>query len=214
MKTFKQLREGLVEGKGYNIDQDDHDTFTPDEIKQIKNSHFPDNARSNLIFKKKTDKKHLHHSDNSGGETNLGSPVGSASNNTYESVAEANKHSIIGRIQRGNELKKKVDSSFKDIGDAQKAGDSAAGSKAFRKHERYANLERPGTWTKPVNEDGMGAGAVASGPTNVTSSGAIAGMGEPPGSKSGEPGVDLRKKKRTTSDPRMFKQFRRKSPQA
>jgi hypothetical protein len=180
-------------------------------------------------------------------------------------VTEANKHSVIGKIQRGHELKSKVDSSFKDIGDAQRAGDHAAGSKAFRKHERYANLERPGTWTKPVNEDeknthtsalgkalfrdlskekkvspqqkqrnqerwakrqqergqgvavnedGMGAGAVASGPTNVTSSGAVAGMGQPPGSQSGEPGVDLRKKKRTTSDPRLFKQFRRKAPQA
>lgn len=67
-------------------------------------------------------------------------------------VSEANKHSFVGKIQRLNQLKNKVDSSFKAIGDAQKAGDSAAGSKAFRKHERYANLERPGTWTK-VHED-------------------------------------------------------------
>jgi hypothetical protein len=35
-------------------------------------------------------------------------------------------------------------------------------------------------------------------------------MGQPPGSKSGEPGVDLRKKKK--NDPRMFKEFRRKAP--
>ena len=46
-----------------------------------------------------------------------------------------------------------------------------------------------------VKEDGMGAGAVSAGPTNVTSSGAVAGMGQPPGSKSGEPGVYLKKKK-------------------
>jgi hypothetical protein len=64
-----------------------------------------------------------------------------------------------------------------------------------------------------INEDGMGAGAVAAGPTNTSSGGAIASVGQPPGSKFGEPGVDLRKKKRTTSDPRMFKQFRRKPPQ-
>jgi hypothetical protein len=69
-----------------------------------------------------------------------------------QGVAEADKHSMLGKIQRGNELKNKVDSSWKDIGDAQKAGDKAAGSKAFRKHERYANLERPGTWTKSVEE--------------------------------------------------------------
>jgi hypothetical protein len=64
------------------------------------------------------------------------------------------KHSFVGKIQRGHELKKKVDSTFKDIGDAQKKGDKEAGSKAFRKHERYANLERPGTFTK-VDEQGV-----------------------------------------------------------
>lgn len=40
-------------------------------------------------------------------------------------------------------------------------------------------------------------GAVASaGPTNTAGSGAIAGIGQPPGSKSGEPGVDMKKKKK------------------
>jgi hypothetical protein len=63
-------------------------------------------------------------------------------------VAEADKHSMLGKIQRHQELKKKVDTSFADIGKAQKAGDHSTASKAFRKHERYANLERPGTWTK------------------------------------------------------------------
>ena len=51
----------------------------------------------------------------------------------------------------------------------------------------------------PVKEDGMGAGAVAAGPTNVVSGGAIAGTG----GKGGEPGVDLRKK-RKRHDPRMM----------
>lgn len=69
--------------------------------------------------------------------------------NMEQGVSEANKHSVIGKIQRGHELKKKVDQSYQDIGAAQQAGDKAAGSRAFRKHERLANLERPGTWTKP-----------------------------------------------------------------
>ena len=74
-----------------------------------------------------------------------------------QGVAEADKHSLVGKIQRGYELKKKVDSTFKDIGDAQKKGDKEAGSNAFRKHERYANLERPGTWTKS-KEQGVAEG--------------------------------------------------------
>jgi len=65
---------------------------------------------------------------------------------------EVNKKSIIGKIVRGHQLKKKVDSSFEKIGAAQKQGDSAGASKAFRDHERYANLERPGTWTKVKEE--------------------------------------------------------------
>ena len=44
-----------------------------------------------------------------------------------------------------------------------------------------------------------GGGAVASGPTNVVGSGAIAGTG----GKGGEPGVELRKK-RKRHDPRMM----------
>ena len=74
-----------------------------------------------------------------------------------QGVAEADKHSFVGKIQRGHELKKKVDSTFKDIGNAQTKGDKEAGSKAFRKHERYANLERPGTWTKS-KEQGVAEG--------------------------------------------------------
>lgn len=37
---------------------------------------------------------------------------------------------------------------------------------------------------------GVGGGSSA-GPTNVSGSGAVAGIGQPPGSKSGEPGVHL-----------------------
>ncbi len=70
-----------------------------------------------------------------------------------QGVAEADKHSMLGKIQRHQELKKKVDTSFADIGKAQQAGDHPAASKAFRKHERYANLERPGTWTKVDEQD-------------------------------------------------------------
>lgn len=69
-------------------------------------------------------------------------------------VDEADKHSIVGKIQRGHELKKKVDSTWTDLSTAQQAGDGSAASRAFRKHERYANLERPGTWTK-VKEEGV-----------------------------------------------------------
>ena len=55
-----------------------------------------------------------------------------------------------------------------------------------------------------INEDGMGAGAVAGGPTNVVGSGAIAGSG----GKGGEPGVDLKKKKRNP----VIGYVKRKSP--
>jgi len=53
----------------------------------------------------------------------------------------------------------------------------------------------------------MGAGAVGSaGPTNVVGGGAIAGTG----GKGGEPGVDLRKRKRNTHNPVMMGIGRRK----
>ena len=48
-----------------------------------------------------------------------------------------------------------------------------------------------------INEDGMGGGAIAAGPTNVVGGGAIAGSG----GKGGEPGVDLRKRKKTAHNP-------------
>lgn len=58
---------------------------------------------------------------------------------------------------------------------------------------------------KRINEDGaVGGGSV--GPTNVAGTGAVAGIGQPPGSKSGEPGVNMKKKK----TPVMFGVYRRK----
>lgn len=72
-----------------------------------------------------------------------------------DKVDEADKHSIVGKIQRGHELKKKVDSTWTDLSAAQQAGDGSAASRAFKKHERYANLERPGTWTKVKEESGQ-----------------------------------------------------------
>lgn len=74
-----------------------------------------------------------------------------------QGVAEADKHSFIGRIQRHNELKKKVDSTWQDAADAEKRGDKVAANRAFNKHVKYANLERPGTWTD-VKEKGVAEG--------------------------------------------------------
>jgi hypothetical protein len=56
----------------------------------------------------------------------------------------------------------------------------------------------------PVKEDGMGAGAVSAGPTNVVGGGAIAGTG----GKGGEPGVS---KKR---NPILTPIYKRKPPKA
>jgi len=47
----------------------------------------------------------------------------------------------------------------------------------------------------PIKEDGMGAGAVSAGLPNTTGGGQVDGMGQPTGSKSGEPGVHLPRKK-------------------
>jgi hypothetical protein len=65
-------------------------------------------------------------------------------------------------------------------------------------HDDFKNKHGkiPDDWIKEKyqKEDGMGAGAVggSAGPTNVVGSGAIAGTG----GKGGEPGVDMKKKKR------------------
>ena len=57
-----------------------------------------------------------------------------------------------------------------------------------------------------LGEDGMGGGAMSAGPTNVVSSGAIAGTG----GKGGEPGVHLPRKKKSP----VMMSIRRKSPKA
>ena len=62
------------------------------------------------------------------------------------------------------------------------------------------------TFKQFINEDGMGGGAIAAGPTNVVGGGAIAGSG----GKGGEPGVDLQKKKRSP----VMGYFKRKTPQS
>jgi hypothetical protein len=61
-----------------------------------------------------------------------------------------------------------------------------------------------------VDEMAGAGGVAAAGPTNVTGSGAVAGMGQPPGSKSGEPGVDLRKRRK--HNPIMMAMAKRKAP--
>ena len=58
-----------------------------------------------------------------------------------------------------------------------------------------------------VKEDGMGAGAAVPGPTNVVSTGAIAGTG----GKGGEPGVYLPRKKKA-HNPVMMGMGSRKPP--
>jgi hypothetical protein len=57
---------------------------------------------------------------------------------------------------------------------------------------------------KQFMEDGMSGGAMSAGPTNVVSSGAIAGTG----GKGGEPGVNMKKKK----SPVIISMTRRASP--
>ena len=48
-----------------------------------------------------------------------------------------------------------------------------------------------------INEDGGVAGVGSAGPTNTVGSGTIAGTGQPPGSKFGEPGVHMKKKRKS-----------------
>ena len=70
-----------------------------------------------------------------------------------QGVAEADKHSFIGRIQRHNELKNKVDRTWRDAVDAENKGDKSGATRAFNKHVRYTNLERPGTWRTVKDQD-------------------------------------------------------------
>lgn len=60
------------------------------------------------------------------------------------------------------------------------------------------------TFKQFIDEDGV----VAAAPTNTAGSGAVAGLGQPPGSKSGEPGVKPKQKR----GPILTGMFRRKPP--
>lgn len=51
------------------------------------------------------------------------------------------------------------------------------------------------TFKQFINEDGGAVGGGSVGPTVTAGSGAVAGIGQPPGSKQGEPGVNMKKKK-------------------
>lgn len=93
------------------------------------------------------------HADNKPGATKVKCPTCKGTGDK-QGVSEADKHSFVGKIQRGHELKKKVDQTWKDIGDAQRAGDTKGANRAFSKHVRYTNLERPGTW-RDVKDEGI-----------------------------------------------------------
>ena len=63
--------------------------------------------------------------------------------------------------------------------------------------EGIKKREREVQYFKHVNEDGMGGAVGSPGPSNVVSSGAIAGTG----GKGGEPGVHPKKKKKVILQP-------------
>jgi hypothetical protein len=104
--TKKKPEQGVAEGSGYNIDQDDHNEFTPDEIERIKQAHFPDTLRSNLRAKKaetaKRERFNKLKGSDAGGDSKLITPIGS-SDNTYEGVAEdTNELGYHTRVRRGD----------------------------------------------------------------------------------------------------------------
>jgi hypothetical protein len=95
-----------------------------------------------------------------------------------------------------NELSQDLKSRYKQAATAQ--------TKELKKHSKgeYGDIvkrmmDRRAKGLARLKEDGMGGGAVSAGPTNVVGGGAIAGSG----GKGGEPGVDLRKKRK--NDPRL-----------
>jgi hypothetical protein len=124
-----------------------HRNSKGDWIKTSTHSNYPDANKAMKDLEAQGKKGVQHRYDNKG---NI--DPGMRTLKREEVVVEADKHSMIGKIQRLQKLKKKVDTSFADIGKAQKAGDHSTASKAFRKHERYANLERPGTWSRVKEE--------------------------------------------------------------
>ena len=97
-----------------------------------------------------------------------------------------------------------------EVEQIQEIGDTPAGKQTLKNYKQKATLDKTYTMMKPSAPDALNArkwknrnvgisqaskrlgedGAMAvAGPTNVAGSGAVAGLGQPPGSKSGEPPV-------------------------
>jgi hypothetical protein len=103
-----------------------------------------------------------------------------------------------------------------DVEQIQEIGDTEKGRDALKSYRQKAILDKTYSMIRPSAPDALDDrkwknrhvginrakkklgedGIVDAGPTNTTGSGAVAGMGQPPGSKSGEPGVHpMRKRK-------------------
>ena len=103
-----------------------------------------------------------------------------------------------------------------DVEQIQEIGDTEKGRDALKSYRQKAILDKTYSMIRPSAPDALDDrkwknrhvginrakkklgedGIAVPGPTNTTGSGAVAGMGQPPGSKSGEPGVHpMRKKK-------------------
>ena len=76
------------------------------------------------------------------------------------SIVEADKHSFIGKIQRGHELRKKVNQTWNDAAAAHQRGDDEEAHKSIGKHIKYANLEHPGTWRKSKDKISEASGTI------------------------------------------------------
>ena len=113
-----------------------------------------------------------------------------------------------------------------EVEQIQEIGDTPAGKETLKSYKQKANLDRTYTMMRPSAPDALndrkwknrnvGAaqarkrlgedGIAVPGPTNTAGSGAVAGLGQPPGSKSGEPPVGKRRK------PIVIKMTRRSPP--
>lgn len=103
-----------------------------------------------------------------------------------------------------------------EVEQIQEIGDTEKGKETLKDYKQKATLDKTYTMMRPSAPDALNDrkwknrnfgiarakkrlgedGIAVAGPTNTTGSGAVAGMGQPPGSKSGEPGVHpMRKKK-------------------
>jgi hypothetical protein len=118
-------------------------------------------------------------------------------------------HHTFGKSSKEKKMKEEVEQ-IQEIGDTEK------GRETLKDYRQKANLQKTYTMMKPSAPDALKDrqwknrnigtsqatkrlgedGIAVPGPTNTTGSGQVAGMGQPPGSKSGEPGVHpMRKKK-------------------